>query len=135
MALGRPPGLISGQWGERLPGSPKSSAAATMSYEHALAAQYSMVLSANVTYTGSVLNGLPAPNNPQVPLPGYTLGNLSLAVEHRPYALTGYVTNIADKRAVLGFQPYATPPTVGALANYDVINRPREIGLRVRYSF
>lgn len=129
------PGLISGQSGERLPGSPKSSAAATITYERALAAQYSMALSANATYTGSVLNGLPAPNNPQVPLPGYTLGNLSLAIKHRPYELMGYVTNIADRRAVIGFQPYATPPTVGALADYDVINRPREIGLRVRYSF
>jgi hypothetical protein len=129
------PGLITGQSGERLPGSPKSSAAATLTYERALAPKYSMVLSANVTYTGSVLNSLPAVNNPQTPLSGYTLGNLSLAINHQPIELMGYVTNVADKRAVLGVQGYATPPLVGALADYDVINRPREIGLRVKYSY
>ena len=99
------PGLITGQSGERLPGSPKSSAAATITYERALAPQYSIVLSANVTYVGSVLNALPEPNNPEAPLPGYTLGNLSLAIKHQPYEVMGYVTNIADKRAVLGVQP------------------------------
>jgi hypothetical protein len=129
------PGLITGQSGERLPGSPKSSAAATITYGRALAPRYSMILSANVTYEGSVLNNLPSVTNPQAPLPGYTLGNLSLAIKHQPIELMGYVTNIANKRAVLGIQGYATPPLVGALADYDVINRPREVGLRVKYSF
>jgi outer membrane receptor protein involved in Fe transport len=129
------PGLIAGQAGERLPGSPKSSAAATLNYDRALAARYSMVFSANITYTGSVLNSLPSVNNPQTPLPGYTLGNLSLAIKHRPYEVMGYVTNVADKRAVLGLNEFATPPTVGTLADYDVVTRPREVGVRVRYTF
>ena len=129
------PGLISGQAGESLPGSPKSSAAATISYTRTVAPQYLMVATANLSYVGPVLNSLPAITNPQTPLPGYTLGNLSVGITHRPYEITGYVTNLANKRAVLGLQGYETPPIVGAIGDYNVINRPREIGVRMKYLF
>lgn len=129
------PGEITGQPGERLPGSPKTSAAATVTYGRSIAPQYSMLLSANVTYVGSVLTTLPTVIYSQSPLPAYSIGNLSAAISHHPYELTLYATNVADKRAVLGLNDISIPPIVGALARFDVINRPREVGLRVKYSF
>jgi iron complex outermembrane recepter protein len=126
---------ITGQTGERLPGSPKTSAAATVTYSQPITPQYSMVFSANLTYTGSVINGLPTVNSPQTSLPAYAIGNLSVTVKHQPYDLMLYATNVADKRAVLGVNNHPDPPIVGELANFDIINRPREVGLRVAFDF
>jgi outer membrane receptor protein involved in Fe transport len=84
---------------------------------------------------GSVLNGLPTVNNPETPLPSYTIGNISVALNHRPYQLIAYVDNVADKRAVLGYNNLPNPPVVGTISAFDVINRPREIGVRINYTF
>ncbi len=131
------PGVITGSAGSRLPGSPEWSAAATLDYEHVLTAEWSMVLTANATYTGSLLNGLPAAGNTlsassniNTLLAGYTLGNLSASLRGSRYEVTFYVNNVADKRAVVSYLHPQSVEVVGALADYDIINRPREIGLR-----
>ncbi len=71
------PGVITGSAGSRLPGSPEWSAAVTLDYRRALTENWSTTLTANATYTGSVLNSLPAADSTETPLGGYTLGNLS----------------------------------------------------------
>jgi len=125
------PGIITGSAGERLPGSPMWSAAATISYERALGAEWSMDLTANATYTGSILNSLPTPGIPETPIPAYTIGNLSASLDQSRYRVTLYIDNVADKRAVVSFLQTPNVAVVGGLANYYLINRPREIGLRI----
>jgi hypothetical protein len=50
--------------------------------------------------------------------------------------VTGYVTNLLDKQEVLVPPNQGTPANdLGMLANDYVVNPPREIGLRLAYSF
>jgi iron complex outermembrane recepter protein len=128
------PGLITGTAGERLPGSPESSAALTVTYERALGAEWFMALTANATYTGTVVSNLPTVNNPEMELPAYTIGNLSVSFKSSRYQISAYVDNLADKRAVLSLLYHQSIAVVGPLADFDLINRPREIGLRFAYT-
>jgi outer membrane receptor protein involved in Fe transport len=129
-AGGISPDVITGSSGSRLPGSPEWSAAVTLDYHRALTDNWSTTLTANATYTGSLLNSLPAAGSTEQPLGGYTLGNLSASLERARYQFTLYVNNVADKRAILSYLRPGNVEVVGGLAEYNVINRPREIGLR-----
>jgi iron complex outermembrane receptor protein len=57
-------------------------------------------------------------------------------VNHKPWRFTGYVTNLTDKQEVL-----VPPLQPGAAGDFDkladdyVVNPPREIGIRVGYTF
>jgi len=63
----------------------------------------------------------------------YEIMNLSATVNHKPWRAGLYVTNLFDKQNIL------VPPTqyneLGKLTNDYVVNPPREIGVRVAYSF
>jgi iron complex outermembrane receptor protein len=127
-------GNIVGKAGQQLPGSSKTSAAATLNYEHNLAADYDLTISLNDTYrsamplsTFGVLGGAPAE------VSGMQIANASASVAHNAWRLGLYVTNIADKRVIL--QPPSRPGHVNGLTTTDLINPPREIDLRLRYSF
>jgi len=136
------PGLVGGRSGTPLPGSPKTSAAVTLNYDRLLSGGYSLTVSLNATYTGSLLFALPTTltstsNATGFPIPSYTLANLSASFGRKPWRLQAYATNLADRRV-----NYTTPtidstgaPIVGKLFDNTVINRPREIGLRLLYEF
>jgi len=124
------PGLVTGTAGQQLPGSPKVSAAATVVYDRNLVSGYDLSLSLNETYRSQVPLFLSAV--PQVS-PAFGLLNFSATVTHKPWRLLGYVTNLADKRALLA--PPATPGRLDNLSNNYIINRPRETGLRLFYTF
>jgi outer membrane receptor protein involved in Fe transport len=64
---------------------------------------------------------------------GMNIVNASAAVTHGPWLGGLYVTNLADKRVVLS--PGTLTPSINNLGTEDVINQPRMISLRVRYSF
>jgi outer membrane receptor protein involved in Fe transport len=51
---------------------------------------------------------------------------------HAPWKLTLYVTNLFDKQEILA--PPSQPNELN-LTNDFLVNPPREIGLRVSYSF
>jgi outer membrane receptor protein involved in Fe transport len=57
-------------------------------------------------------------------------------VNHKPWHLTGYVTNLLDKQEVL-----VPPSQISPSNNFDkladdyVINPPRTVGIRVGYTF
>jgi hypothetical protein len=63
----------------------------------------------------------------------YEIMNLSAAVLHNAWRGTLYITNLFDKQNIL------VPPTqfneLGKLTNDYVVNPPREIGLRLAYTF
>jgi outer membrane receptor protein involved in Fe transport len=68
----------------------------------------------------------------------FTLWNLSATLTHDPWNLLFYATNLTDKRAILAPPTALSPsdnPAFIPLASDYIINRPREVGLRLFYSF
>jgi len=128
-------GNIFGKAGQRLPGSTKISAAATLNYGRKLASGYDLAVSLNDTYRGPLfLNTFPIlGGSGGREIAGMDIANLSASVSHQSWRLGAYVTNVAGKRAIL------TPPgalgKIGNLASSSIINQPREILLRLSYSF
>ena len=63
----------------------------------------------------------------------YEIMNLSAALIRRPWRATLYVTNLFDRQNIL------VPPTqfneLGKLTNDYVVSSPREIGIRLAYTF
>jgi iron complex outermembrane receptor protein len=129
------PGLIAGTPGEQLPGSPNKSGALTINYEVTLAPSYTAVASLNSTYTGNIRNGLPNVRNPYTPLPSYVIDNFSLSVNHQHWQFIAYSNNLTDKRAIIAGPAISTAAVVGSLVDANTINRPRQIGVKVGYSF
>jgi outer membrane receptor protein involved in Fe transport len=66
----------------------------------------------------------------------YEVMNLSAAVNHKSWRYTAYVTNLLNKQEIL-----VPPPQAAAGQNFDkladdyLVNPPRVIGIRVRYTF
>jgi outer membrane receptor protein involved in Fe transport len=126
------PGQITGTAGQQLPGSPKVSAAATILYEQLVAPGYDMSLQLNGTYRSHAplgTSGIPATQNSD----SFGLINFSGGLTHRPWRGLLYVTNIANKRAVLS--PPTMPNLTGGLTNSYLLTKPREVGLRAFYEF
>ena len=131
------PGLVKGYDGQQLPGSPKFMFAATLNYNRAVAAGYDLGLSLNGTYRTEVPLYLAAPGSPQEHYitPAYGLLNGSAAISHNHWRAGLYGTNLLDRRVPLvpGVQnPILIDPN---LATQELINRPRQIDLRVEWSY
>ncbi|MFL6601910.1 MAG: TonB-dependent receptor [Steroidobacteraceae bacterium] len=129
------PGAISGSAGDRLPGSPKASAAATLTYARNLGPAYELSTSLNYAYQGSiplsfVRHGL-NPNPPEA----YSVANLSVALNHAPWQLVAYCTNITDRLIHLAPVVYNDGTVDGNLSRGNYINQPRQVGVRFGYSF
>jgi len=127
-------GNISGLAGQQLPGSPKTSAAATLNYDRRLGSGYDLLLSLNDTYRSAVpLSTFPGILGSIPAAPGMNIVNLSAALTRQPWHLGIYVTNLMDKWAVQ--EPAGSTELTNGLANFTTINQPREIFLRLGYSF
>ena len=128
-------GNIFGSAGQQLPGSAKTSAAATINYDRNIVAGYKLALSLNDTYRSAMpLSTFPSLGQARaLEVSGQNILNASAAVTRDGWLCGLYVTNLTDKRAVEspGFQL----PYVRDLAYEELINHPREISLRVGYSF
>lgn len=129
------PGALSGKSGQQLPGSPKTSATAALNYDRNLKPGYDLTLSLNGTYRSAVLLGLASAegDTPVQRSSSYAIANFSATVDHKPWRAVWYVTNLLDKQEIL-VPPY-NPGQVGGLTNDYVVNRPRETGLRIAYTF
>jgi iron complex outermembrane recepter protein len=128
-------GNITGSAGQQLPGSPKTSAAATINYDRSIVSDYDMTLSLNDTYRSAMpLSTFPSLGQARaLEVTGMNILNASAAVMHEGWLMGLYVTNLTDKRVIES--PGFDLPYVRNLAYEEVINRPREISLRLRYSF
>ena len=123
---------ISGTAGQQLPGTPKVNAAATINYDRNILPGYDMTVSLNDTYRSTVqLQSFVG----AVPVSGMNIVNLSASVAHKSWRLGAYVTNVADRQVVLvpGYNP--RKQSVEFLPDQTVVNPPREIALRLSYSF
>jgi outer membrane receptor protein involved in Fe transport len=129
------PGLIHGSDGQQMPGSPKTSASVALDYDIIMPRGYDLALTGNAVYRSAVPMQLtPTLGVTTVQYSStYEIMNLSAALNHKPWRTTLYITNVFDKQNIL------VPPTqfneLGKLTNDYVVNPPREIGLRVAYSF
>ena len=128
-------GDIAGKAGQQLPGSSKVSAAATLNYDWSFVGSNKLSVSLNDTYRSSMpLSTFPILGETNaLTASGMNIVNASAAVTHGPWLGGVYVTNLADKRVVLS--PGTLTPYINNLGTEDVINQPRAISLRVRYSF
>jgi len=129
------PGLLSGTAGEQLPGSPKTSVSAALIYDINLTPGYDLALSANGVYRSAVaLQVAPSLGNTAIQHSStYEIMNLNAVLNHKPWSATFYVTNVFDKEEILA--PPSQPNQVDNLTNDYLVNPPREIGVRVGYSF
>lgn len=129
------PGALSGKSGQQLPGSPKTSATATLTYDRNLKPGYDLGLSLNGTYRSAVMLGLASAegNTPVQQSSSYAVVNFSATINHEPWRAIWYVTNLLDKQEIL--VPPFNPGQVGGLTNDYVVNRPRETGIRIAYAF
>jgi iron complex outermembrane receptor protein len=132
------PGALTGTSGEQMPGSPKTSVSAAILYDTNITQGYDLALSLNGVYRSAVKMQL-APTLGSATVQqssSYGILNASAAVNHKPWRVTGYVTNLLNRQEIL------VPPTqvsagnnLNRLADDYVVNPPREIGLRVAYTF
>jgi iron complex outermembrane recepter protein len=132
------PGALKGTSGEQMPGSPKNSLSAALVFDTLLTPGYDMTLSLNGVYRSAVKMQL-APTLGSASVlqsSSYGILNASAAVSHQPWRGTLYVTNLTDKQEVLVPPNQGTPDNnLGGLANDYVVNPPREVGLRLSYTF
>jgi outer membrane receptor protein involved in Fe transport len=129
------PGLLSGTAGEQLPGSPKNSASVGLIYDMNPLPGYDLSLSANGVYRSAVaLQVAPTLGSTTVQhSSSYETMNLAAALGRESWRFTLYVTNVFDKQELLA--PPSQPNQVDNLTNDYLVNPPREIGVRVGYSF
>ncbi len=129
------PGLLSGSAGEQLPGSPKTSLNVALIYDVAVAPGYELTLSGNSSYRSAVALQL-APSVGTTTIQhstAYEVTNLNATLHHGAWHATLYCTNLFDKEVFLA-QP-SQPNQLDNLTNDYLVNPPREIGMRVGYSF
>jgi iron complex outermembrane recepter protein len=132
------PGALKGTKGEQMPGSPKNSLSAALVYDTPVTPGYDLSLSVNGVYRSAVKMQL-APTLGSASVlqsSSYGILNASAMVSHQAWRATAYVTNLLDKQEILVPPNQGTPANnLGGLANDYVVNPPREIGLRLAYSF
>jgi iron complex outermembrane recepter protein len=129
-------GSLSGEAGQRLPGSAKTSAGLFFQYDIPLAGDSVIDLDAGANYKGSVILAMPSSALPTPPTAGgYTLMNASVSYIRSAWQLSAFVDNATDKRAVTWINPgYGTGIYMDQSRSY-FINRPRTVGLRLGYKF
>ncbi len=129
------PGLISGKAGEQLPGSPKVSVGANLQYFRTIAPDYDLTVSLNGVsrspITMNLASGLGTSSVQKSS--AYNVANLQAALKHKSWRMTLYVKNLFDVEETLA--PPTQPNELNNLTNDNIVNRPREIGLRLGYSY
>jgi iron complex outermembrane recepter protein len=131
-------GNIFGRAGQQLPGSAKDSAAATINYDRNVAPGYDLTISLNDTYrSGMYLSTFPYYGSlSPLHVSGMNIANASASVSHGSWRLGAYVTNVTDKRVILSPGVLGPPQAyVNYLGTENTINLPREINVRLGYSF
>jgi iron complex outermembrane recepter protein len=129
------PGELTGKAGEQLPGSPKTSVDATVTYDMIVEPGYELTLAANANYRSPMKFALaPTLGSSTVSQnTSYQTVNLSATLNHQAWRTIAYVKNLLDREEVL--VPPPQPNELNNLTNDVIVNRPREIGVLIAYSF
>jgi outer membrane receptor protein involved in Fe transport len=127
-------GDIVGFKGQQLPGSPKTSAAATLNYERDIFADYRLTASLNGTYRDEVvLSNFGILGQAPLTAEKLTVVNASFALNKGPWLYGLYVTNLTNEHTLLS--PGNPDPSTSNLSTASLINMPREVSLRLNYQF
>ncbi len=129
------PGLLSGQRGEQLPGSPRNSVQVSVSYDCEVAPEYELELNANAVYRNAeALEVAPVLGASSVQFTSdYKIANASATLRHRHWRVTAFLNNMFNKREILA--PPAQENELNDLTNDYVVNPPLEGGVRIGYRF
>ena len=123
-------GFIGGQSGDRLPGSPQTSAALVVTYDQPWSRDRTITYSVNGSFTGNVVSDVKTSESYSV-LPAYSLWNASVMVGRRKGWRAGiFANNLFDKRVEYGDVHYPLAP------EFDLryVGQPRQVGVRIEYA-
>jgi outer membrane receptor protein involved in Fe transport len=127
-------GDIVGFKGQQLPGSPKESGAATLNYERDVFSNFRLSASLNDTYRSEVvLSNFGILGQAPLTADKLNLLNASLALSRDNWLVGLYATNLTNERVLLS--PGNPDPSTDNLSTSSLINQPREVSLRLNYSF
>ncbi len=122
--------------GDRLPGSPRVTAAAFGDWSFPVSGDITGSLGATLRYQGSKPSSFPGSAlNPSFMMPSYTMLDLRAAIEWSRYTLRLRLDNATDK---LGYTTYSTnrvAPTQTALASNVGLTTPRTVSLTFGMDF
>jgi iron complex outermembrane recepter protein len=115
--------------GAPLPGTPKNSAAVTLTYGNIMIANGEMRYSVSAHYTSPLTPALSA----TIPVvPGYTMVDTRLSYTLSHYEITAYCNNLTNN---LGISSYSDPFNYSPQNYQAVVSQPRTVGLTLVYSF
>ncbi|MDP9012619.1 MAG: TonB-dependent receptor, partial [Pseudomonadota bacterium] len=114
--------------GSTLPGTPKSSAAATLEYGHVPLAGGELRYAIDAHYQSAVLSGLSASIPPVRP---YTMLDTRLSFAQSHFTTTAYVHNLTNNLGITSYQD----PSIFGNRYMAIVSQPRTIGLTLEYSF
>jgi iron complex outermembrane recepter protein len=115
--------------GAPMPGTPKNSAAVTLTYGNIMIANGEMRYSVSAHYQSSVTPALSA----TIPVvPGYTMVDTRLSYTYSHYEITAYCNNLTNN---LGISSYSDPFNYSPQNYQAVVSQPRTVGLTLVYSF
>jgi iron complex outermembrane recepter protein len=114
--------------GSALPGTPKSTAAATIEYDHVPVGDGELRFAANAHYQSALVPALSA----TIPtVGGYTIVGARMSYTRSHWQSTIYVDNLTNE---VGVNSYTDPSQWGRYYQ-ALVSRPRTIGLTLAYSF
>jgi iron complex outermembrane receptor protein len=120
--------------GERLPDVPEFNGSAGVQYNFAFGSNWTAFFRADYVYVGNVRLKFPTPTDEE-PLASvvlrqdqYDKANVRLSFQRGPLSVDLFGDNIFDERGVVNTQQ----PSFGSRENLE---RPREVGVELRYSF
>lgn len=128
---------VGAQAGDRLPYSPRWSAAASADYVVPIGDGLEGSLGASLRYAGSrqAYYSLATPSNPgDLRLDDYVMIDLRASLRRGPYAISAYIQNVTDKRAILNARTEEANPATGA-GWRAFIARPRTAGVSLSADF
>jgi iron complex outermembrane receptor protein len=114
--------------GGPLPGTPKSSVAATLTYGHVMLGQGELAYSLSAHYQSSLIPALSA----TIPtVPGYTTLDTRLTWDLPHWTLAAYCNNLTDR---LGITSWSDPFNYASFYQ-AVVSTPRTVGVTASYRF
>jgi outer membrane receptor protein involved in Fe transport len=115
--------------GGPMPGTPKNSAAVTLTYGNIMIANGEMRYSVSAHYQSPVTPALSA----TIPVvPGYTMVDTRLSYTYSHYEITAYCNNLTNN---LGITSYSDPFNYSPQNYQAIVSQPRTVGLTLVYSF
>ena len=121
--------LLGAKDGEPLTFTPKYSGSLTAEYKYPVTSDWTGVLDATYSYTGSRTSSFSqTPGIPQFILHAYSMVGMRAGLEHGHYRITAYVRNLGNVEGETGVFNETGYAQVG-------VTRPREVGLDLSISF